>query len=248
MVTCEHAGNHIPSAYAHLFEGRKAILDSHRGYDIGAFEIANRFSEQLNAPLFHTSTSRLLVDCNRSMSNPELFSEFTRTLNKQEKKDILEDHYLPYRKDVESHIWSLVRNHPVLHLSIHSFTPVWKGEERSVDIGILFDDQRSMEQKFSLSWLKTMRSQLPWLNIEENEPYKGSDDGLTTHLRNRFSDEQYLGIELEVNQKWMASERLDELVESMLLTLRDSIDVTFGRHGWDEGDIDAAEAEAPEDY
>ncbi len=78
LITCEHGGNRIPTAYRRLFRGQKALLGSHRGYDPGALVMAKALARALNAPLVSSAVSRLLVDLNRSIGHPQLFSAATR--------------------------------------------------------------------------------------------------------------------------------------------------------------------------
>ena len=65
VISCEHGGSRIPGRYRHLFAGRAALLESHRGWDPGALVMARALSRGLRAPLFASTTSRLLVDLNR---------------------------------------------------------------------------------------------------------------------------------------------------------------------------------------
>ena len=89
----------------------------------------------------------------------------------------------------------------VLHISSHSFTPRLDGIERRADVGLLYDPRRAGEQRFCLAWKRALESASPGLVVRRNYPYRGSADGLTTHLRRRFAERSYSGIELEVNQK-----------------------------------------------
>lgn len=41
-----------------------------------------------------------------------------------------------------------------------------------------------------------------------NVPYNGADDGFTTYLREQFPADKYLGIEIEVNQKYAGTEEM----------------------------------------
>lgn len=204
IITSEHAGNYVPEEYAHIFKDRREVLDSHQGWDPGAWDIAKYLAEQMKAPVFGCFTTRLLVEANRSLHNPELFSAFTSKLNEDEKSKLLNNIYFPYRTEVMDTLKTMTK--PILHLSVHSFTPVLKGNIRKVDIGILFDPERSSEGNFSLSWKKTLEQQNPELTVKLNAPYQGIDDGFPTYLRAQFTDHQYLGIELEVNQKFVGTD------------------------------------------
>lgn len=204
VITCEHGGNQVPPKFASVFKNRKKELNSHRGYDPGALELAKELSETLGSPFFFSSTTRLLVDLNRSVRNRSLFSEFTSSLDAKTKKKILEYYYYPYRNDVENYIQQAIRGkQQVLHLSVHSFTPILSVQERRVDIGFLYDPRRRKEKEFCRLWRLAMQKKAPCpLLFRNNQPYRGRSDGLTTYLRSKHKENDYLGIELEVNQKY----------------------------------------------
>lgn len=203
LLSCEHAGNRVPAVFARLFRGAAGALKSHRGWDAGALELARTLSRRLEAPLFHTDVTRLLVEVNRSLGHRALFSEFTRGLPPDDKARILARHYLPHRGRVEEQIVAAIaRAQRVLHLSVHTFTPALHGVERSADIGFLYDPARRAEAKFCASWREALCTIRPDLRVRRNYPYLGKADGFTTYLRRRFPAEHYVGIELEVNQRW----------------------------------------------
>lgn len=201
LITCEHAGNIIPDQYQSLFTDQDEVLASHEGWDPGAWEVAIFLGEQLNTKPFGCPTSRLLIEANRSLHNPQLFSRFTNSLNEKEKGQLIKEIYQPYRKSVEQKIADSSK--PLLHLSVHSFTPVFHDEVRQVEIGLLFDPERKTEAHFCSQLKDVLQHRNPDLNIQFNQPYLGTDDGFTTHLRSLYNDDQYLGIEIEINQKFL---------------------------------------------
>jgi predicted N-formylglutamate amidohydrolase len=205
IVTCEHAGNQVPDCYSHLFANIKDVLESHRGWDPGARELATFLASEFNAPLFVCETTRLLIEPNRSLDNHQLYSEYSQVLFETDHDLILQQYYFPHRGSVEQLIEKLAK--PVLHLSIHTFTPILNGTVREVDVGLLFDPARKSESDFCDILRQDLEHNLPSLKIRMNEPYKGTDDGFTTYLRTKFEDSQYLGIELEVNQKYIGTEQ-----------------------------------------
>lgn len=208
ILTCEHGGAQIPKAWAALFDSCSGLLESHRGWDPGALELARALSTGLNAPLFYSVNSRLLVDLNRSLHHPSLFSTRTRRLCPAEKDLLLEKYYLPFRRAVEDAVRSsLEGNQRVLHLSIHSFTPVLDGVVRTAGLGLLYDPRRGPEKDFCQRLKKTLNDSLPELRVRFNQPYRGVSDGHTTHLRRLFPSEAYSGIEIEVNQKFPLGDR-----------------------------------------
>lgn len=220
LLTCEHAGNQVPVRYRSLFT-LEEVLNSHRGWDPGALDIAVALSEELDLPCFTHQTTRLLVEVNRSLGHPQLFSEFSQPLGDEDKQLLLDKYYFPYRLRVENALAQLAK--PALHISIHSFTPILNEKVRLTDIGILFDPTRTFESTLSENLLSSLQQSLPSLRIELNEPYKGIDDGFTTYLRTRFSDEEYAGIEIEINQKIATGTELEKIVAALsasILSLR----------------------------
>lgn len=202
VISCEHAGNRVPKAYRRLFEHDPAVLETHRGYDIGALELTHTISEHLEVKPYTHPVTRLLVDLNRSLHNPSAFSEYVHPLDKKQRQVLIRDFYEPHRSEVESLISDLIRSgHYVLHLSVHTFTPKLNGNLRRADVGLLFDPTRPLEKRFCLHW-KALLEEHSDLKIRLNYPYEGVMDGFSTYLRKQYTSEHYSGIELEVNQKF----------------------------------------------
>ena len=202
LITCEHGGNRIPPRYRALFAGFEALLQTHRGHDPGALAMALELARALAAPLFVSTTSRLLIDLNRSIGHPRLYSEATRDVPVAVRREILEQHYLPYRNRVETHIAEAIAcGKRVVHLSAHSFTPKLDGTIRNADIGLLYDPARSGERELCRRWQTELKARAPALKVRRNYPYSGTSDGFTAYLRRRFPADAYIGIELEINQK-----------------------------------------------
>jgi len=202
LITCEHGGNRIPPRYRYLFAGFEALLQTHRGYDVGALALARELAGALAAPLFASTTSRLLVDLNRSVGHPHLYSEATRGAPATVRSEVLERYYLPHRNQVEADIAAAVAHgRRVIHVASHSFTPELDGAVRNTDIGLLYDPARPGEVELCRRWQAQLKVCAPGLKVRRNYPYAGKSDGFTTYLRRRFPAENYIGIELEINQK-----------------------------------------------
>jgi predicted N-formylglutamate amidohydrolase len=202
LITCEHGGNRIPPRYRHLFRGHEQLLQTHRGYDAGGLTMAKDLAEAFKAPLFVATISRLLIDLNRSVGHPKLYSEATRPAPAEVRREILEAHYLPYRKQVEAHIaGEIAQGRRVIHISSHSFTPVLEGEVRNADIGLLYDPGRAAEARLCQGWQAALKTSTPESRVRRNYPYAGKADGFTAHLRRQFAEASYAGIDLEINQQ-----------------------------------------------
>jgi predicted N-formylglutamate amidohydrolase len=85
---------------------------------------------------------------------------------------------------------------------MHSFTPVFDGAPRRADVGLLYDPRRAAERQWCGRWREALLGRRPELIVRRNDPYRGGADGLVTHLRRRFDADRYVGVELEVNQKF----------------------------------------------
>lgn len=202
IITCEHGGNRIPADYRSLFRGRRALLDSHRGHDPGSLVMATALADTFRAPLVASTTSRLLVDLNRSIGHRQLFSEATRGTPGETRAQIVDQHYRPYRARAQHLVeQALARGDRVVHISSHSFTAELDGKVRTTDVGLLYDPSRGGESELCARWKESIATLAPKVRVRRNYPYAGKADGLTTHFRRRFSQNDYLGIELEINQR-----------------------------------------------
>ena len=218
LLTCEHAGHEVPTEVRALFADADDVLRSHRGWDPGALALFEALRPLADRALAG-STSRLVVELNRSLNSPALFSAFTRDLPPAQRDHLLDEHYTPFRTAAADAVaaW-LAQQQAVLHLSVHSFTPVLDGEVRTMDIGLLYDPDRAWERALAEAWEQLLHAAAPDLEVRHNEPYLGTDDGHTTALRAVHPD-GYAGIELEVNQRFAAPDglRMDERVAQAIV-------------------------------
>ena len=229
LITCEHGGNRVPPMYQYLFQGWETLLDSHRGYDPGALELAARMARSLGCPLLSATISRLLIDLNRSPGHPRLYSEVTRHAPLALRSQLFEEQYLPYRRRVEDLATTAVASGcRVIHISCHSFTPQLNRQTRNTDMGFLYDSSRRGEYSFCKRWQIAMKLGHAHFTTRRNYPYLGKSDSLAAYLRKRLPDPCYVGIELEINQKhilgdqsrWPALQRA--VIETLGATLSDA--------------------------
>ncbi|MDQ6681569.1 MAG: N-formylglutamate amidohydrolase [Pseudomonadota bacterium] len=194
----------MPPQYRSLFAGQRDVLRTHRGWDPGALTLAEELAAALGAPIFASTTTRLLIDLNRSIGTPRLYSEYTRPLPLAARRRVVAEHYRPHREPIEAWVGAvLAAGQPVVHIASHSFTPELDGQVRNADVGLLYDPKRPAEVALSNRWLAALGSLRPDLRLRRNYPYLGDSDGLTYRFRRTFPAEAYLGIELEVNQQFV---------------------------------------------
>ncbi len=184
--------------------------------------MAKALASAYRVPLVASTVSRLLIDLNRSIGHPQLFSAVTRAAPAQARAQIVEQYYRPYRAQVERLVSQAVScGHRVIHISSHSFTAELDGRVRDADVGLLYHPGRRGEAEACARWKEALAALAPELHVRRNYPYAGRGDGLTSHLRARFAQCDYVGIELEINQRivfaagrrWTALRRM--LIDSL---------------------------------
>ena len=214
ILTCEHASNKLPAAFRNAVP--TGVLKTHRAYDIGALAVFRKLVK-FAKPEFHCEGkfSRLFVDLNRTITNKSAFSDYYKLLEVRDKataakmKAQATAYWMEYRENIEKfvakNIGSLRQAQrpeaAIVHLGIHSFTPVLNGKKRNTDIGILYDPNRPAERKLAQIIKAEINRLHPEMKVRFNYPYKGTSDGLTTTLRKKFGP-QYAGLEIEINQKF----------------------------------------------
>lgn len=207
LLICEHASNRLPARYGDLGLSQQ-VLSSHIAWDPGALEVARLLSQKLDATLIYQRFSRLIYDCNRppeSTSAMPVRSEIydvpgNANLDEAERFLRTAALYIPFHEAISS----LIEKRRILGLksvivTVHSFTPVYHGNIRDVQIGLLHDtDARLVDDMLSDSDPAPFR-------IERNQPY-GPDDGVTHTLRLHALPDGLLNVMIEVRNDLISDE------------------------------------------
>jgi predicted N-formylglutamate amidohydrolase len=185
LVICDHAANAFPPGYGALGLPREA-LERHIAYDIGAAWMTRRLAERLGAPAVLSTFSRLLIDPNRGADDPTLVMRISDgaivpgnariDANEIERRRRL--FWAPYRDAIEARIQAMLDGGaPPAILSLHSFTPNWRGVARPWKIGVLWD----ADPRLPKSLLRALEGEgdLALAEIGDNEPYDGALAGDT---------------------------------------------------------------------
>jgi len=207
IISCEHASNRVPPRFAHVFEGNEKVLSSHQAYDHGTANLARKLGRYFKSSVHLGSVSRLLIDLNRSPTNRKsLYTSYSRKLQQSDRELLLQKYYQPYREKITEEISRIVgKGRPVLHISLHSFSPVKKGKVRKADIGLLYDPGRRIEKDICRFLVGLLKEKIVALRVRRNYPYLGKTDGFTSFLRAKYPAKMYAGIEIEINQALLSS-------------------------------------------
>lgn len=174
LLVCEHAGKRVPERLGDL--GVDAIeRERHIAWDIGADGLSKRLSTLLDAPLITQTYSRLVCDCNRATSADSFIPELSEAtiisgnnnLTPDERQARIDEVYRPLHRRIEQEIdQRLAARKPVFFVSVHSFTPVYLGEKRLMDLGLLY----AKEPRLAALVGSVLREQGD-LKVVDNEPY-----------------------------------------------------------------------------
>jgi predicted N-formylglutamate amidohydrolase len=180
VLICEHAGKVIPKSLGSLGL-LPDDLTRHIAWDIGAEAVARGLSQALDAPLVLQRYSRLVYDCNRPPESPDampVVSETTRIpgnehLAPESRLARIRDIYRPFHDRVARLLDERAsRGTDSVFVTIHSFTPIYKGVRRTLDLGVLHDRDTRLADKL-IAGLGRMKD----IAVKRNEPY-GPQDGV----------------------------------------------------------------------
>lgn len=176
LLIVDHASNAVPAEYAELGLP-PAELERHIGYDIGAASLARELAARFRASAILTRYSRLVIDPNRGEDDPTLVMRLSDGavvpgnvgVDGAEVERRLARFHRPYHAAVARVLDAMLASGTVpAILSVHSYTPVWKGTRRPWHAGVLWDRDPRLAVPLiaSLSADGTLR-------IGDNEPYLG---------------------------------------------------------------------------
>lgn len=207
ILVCDHATNIIPPQYQNLGLSDDQ-LSRHIAYDIGVDGVTRQLSELLNVPAVLSRYSRLLIDPNRGRDDPTMVMRISdgavipgnARITQDEIDHRVRTYYEPYNAAVAGAIeHSLGLGVVPALLSIHSFTPSWRGKPRPWHAGVLWD----RDARFPLSFLEALNAQGD-LVVGSNEPYSGELQG---DMMNRHGTQRGIAHALlEIRQDLIADD------------------------------------------
>ena len=185
FIICEHASRALPERFGDLGLSAEA-LSSHIAWDPGALAVAKGISAALNATMVYQRFSRLIYDCNRPPESagamPETSEIYTipgnQRLDAAGRQARTEGLYIPFHDSIRALLnQRAARGQKTVIVTIHSFTPIYNGKRRAVELGILHDDDRWLADR-----MLDAAAEAPLYQTERNQPY-GPEDGVTHTLK-----------------------------------------------------------------
>jgi predicted N-formylglutamate amidohydrolase len=174
-IVVDHASNRIPPRWGDL--GLKpSERIRHIAWDPGALAVSLRLSDLLDAPVVHSTVSRLVIDCNRDLDAPDLvptISEHTEipgnaALSEEDRRWRIASAHAPFHGAIDR-LLDARRDAglPTILVCMHSFTPVYKGKSRPWPIGLI----HARDAGFTAALRDALAAESNDLNIGWNEPY-----------------------------------------------------------------------------
>ncbi|MCC5968755.1 MAG: N-formylglutamate amidohydrolase [Pararhodobacter sp.] len=180
VLICEHGGRLLPQSLGDLGLSAEEF-DRHIAWDIGAAGVARAMSDMLDAPLLLQRYSRLVIDCNRSLSAPDLIPEVAdgtpvpgnSALSAAQRQARFDSILAPYHDAVKRVLDARPDPQNTIILMIHSFTPRLQslGDTRPMQLGFLFN----RDPRLGRAMVAAVRTENPALIVTENAPYQCSD-------------------------------------------------------------------------
>ncbi|PRX11608.1 UNVERIFIED_ORG: putative N-formylglutamate amidohydrolase [Martelella mediterranea] len=206
MLICEHAGRAIPERLGDM--GLAAdLLESHIAWDPGALAVAKLLSAALDATLVHQRFSRLVYDCNRPPEAADAIPDVSEIyevpansgLGPVARAERAEALYLPFHERIDTLLDERAHaGRKAIIVTVHSFTPVFKGKKRDVEIGILHDRDRRLAD-----CMLERAGAAGGYDVRRNEPY-APVDGVTHTLRRHALQPGLLNVMIEIRNDLIA--------------------------------------------
>jgi predicted N-formylglutamate amidohydrolase len=228
LFVCDHASNALPESYGTLGLAAEA-LETHIAYDIGAAQVTRVLAKTFGAPAILARWSRLLIDLNRGADDPTLVMKLSdgriipgnRGADAAEVAQRLAQFHAPYHTAIADEI-ALARKAgrvPVI-VSMHSFTPAWKGVARPWDVGVLWDKDARLAKPLMQALARA------GFTVGDNEPYTGELENDCLYVHGTMNGLPHVLIEMR--QDLIATREQAEAFAARLVPILDEALAAMG--------------------
>lgn len=222
LFLCDHASNRLPEGGLGL---DPALLSTHIAFDIGAAAVTRALAAVYGAPALLGGWSRLLIDLNRGADDPTLVMKLSDgsiipgnvSGGAAELARRIAAYHAPYHAAIDAALDRVGENAVVI--SMHSFTPAWKGRPRPWEIGILYDRDRRLSAPLMARLTEA------GFSVGDNEPYSGALEGDTLYQHGTLRGLPHVLIEIRqdlISSEAMAQEfalRLKPILDAALVDM-----------------------------
>jgi predicted N-formylglutamate amidohydrolase len=208
LFTCEHATRRLPQ-----WEPSAAdlpYLEDHWGWDVGAADLTRELARHCGSAALLTRFSRLVCDPNRAPDEASFVLRevaghtlsWNRAVGEAERARRRARYFDPYHAAIDRALAARVASGREVRLcSIHSFTPVWEGQARAMEVGVLYDDHETHAERL----VGALAGE--GFAVARNEPYSGFA-GLIYAARRHGRTHGVVYLELEVRNDLIATPEL----------------------------------------
>ncbi len=226
VLICEHASNWLPADFGALGLTEADML-RHIAWDPGALPVALQLADALDATLIAAGVSRLAIDCNRPLNAPDLIPQISETtlipgnaaLTEKQRAERIALSWQPFHDTVEETVAKrAAAGRETWLVTVHSFTPVYKGVARPWQIGILHDDDERLSAPLIAALERAGN-----LTVGDNQPYSPADRvyfTLERHARSRGMPCAMIEIRNDEIADAAGQARWAELLETIFQHLR----------------------------
>lgn len=219
LFLCDHASNRIPAGYDALGLA-PALFETHIAYDIGAAFVTRALAKAYGAAALLGGVSRLLIDLNRGADDPTLVMKLSdgsivpgnRQAGPEEIAARLKRFHAPYHAAICDQIARIGPS--AILISVHSFTPAWKGVARPWEVGVLY----GRDGRLARSLMRHLTA--AGFRVGDNEPYTGALEGDT--LDTHGTRTGHANVLIEIRQDFLADRVLAEAFARRLKAILDA--------------------------
>ncbi len=175
VIVCDHASNRIPDPYGDLGL-TPAQRQMHVAWDPGALNVSRELVRLLDAPLVHSTVSRLVIDCNRTYDAPDLIPVVSERVAIAANHDIGEDErrhrferfHTPFHNAIRAVLDARrAAGRETVLVAMHSFTPVYLDVARPWPIGLI----HGRDVRYTAALRDALQQEQGTMPVGWNEPY-----------------------------------------------------------------------------
>jgi predicted N-formylglutamate amidohydrolase len=199
LFLCDHASNALPLGLA-MLGLEPALFATHIAYDIGAAALTRALARAYGAPALLGAWSRLLIDLNRGADDPTLVMKLSdgsiipgnRNADGAEVAHRIAAWHTPYHAAIAAELDRMGQKNSksAVVISMHSFTPSWKGHPRPWQVGILYD----RDARLAVPLMARLNE--AGFVVGDNEPYTGALEGDTLYQHGTLRGLPHVLIEI----------------------------------------------------